>query len=339
MNVPEAKEEVPAVYETSDSFSAFTAVMDAFTGTSNDETPEERAEKTAHDESADGLPAAASEATGGDNAPPGSAASGDGELPPLSDDGGSQSLGNESAPGLSAGIDASTLTDTFAEISTKIETNIRDSMLEEALVAVRNDYGNYFDALEKHPRMLVGQEVPSLVGEGMEVLRDSADAKEWQEAIKTILSKEIQQRADVRGEELNTTFETLHASVDLFKNNPDLIPGTKQFNRGLADSFTKLVKDYEVRNDAGKLIGYAVPVQPLINSLRSQQKATAAPAASAASAAPAAPAASAASAAPAAPAAAPQAGILSNAGSAGGGDSSSDFSVLFGTLGLPDMVI
>lgn len=333
MNVPEAKEEAPAVYETSDPFSAFTAVMDAFTGTPNDETPKERAEETAPDESADGLSAAASEATGGDNAPAGSAASGDGEFPPLSDDGGSESLGNESAPGLSAGIDASTLTDTFAEISTKIETNIRDSMLEEALVAVRDDYGNYFDALEKHPRMLVGQEVPSLVGEGMEVLRDSADAKEWQEAVKTILSKEIQQRADVRGEELNTTFETLHASVDLFKNNPDLIPGTKQFNRELADSFTKLVKDYEVRNDAGKLIGYAVPVQPLINSLRSQQKATA-PAAAPAAAKPVAPAA-----APAAPAAAPQAGIRSNAGSAGGGDSSSDFSTLFGTLGLPDMVI
>ena len=333
MNVPEAKEEAPAVYETSDPFSAFTAVMDAFTGTSNDETPEERAEETAPDESADGLPAAASEATGGNDAPTGSAASGDGERPPLSDDGGSESLGNESAPGLTAGIDASSLTDTFAEISTKIETNIRDSMLEEALVAVRNDYGNYFDALEKHPRMLVGQEVPSLVGEGMEVLRDSTDAKEWQEAVKTILSKEIQQRADVRGEELNTTFETLHASVDLFKNNPDLIPGTKQFNRGLADSFTKLVKDYEVRNDAGKLIGYAVPVQPLINSLRSQQKAVA-PAAAPAAAKPVAPAA-----APAAPAAAPQAGIRSNAGSAGGGDSSSDFSTLFGTLGLPDMVI
>ena len=333
MNVPEAKEEASAVYETSDPFSAFTAVMDAFTGTSNDETPKEGAEETAPDESADGLPAAASEATGGNDAPAGSAASGDGELPPLSDDGGSESLGNESAPGLSTGIDASTLTDTFAEISTKIETNIRDSMLEEALVAVRNDYGNYFDALEKHPRMLVGQEVPSLVGEGMEVLRDSTDAKEWQEAVKTILSKEIQQRADVRGEELNTTFETLHASVDLFKNNPDLIPGTKQFNRGLADSFTKLVKDYEVRNDAGKLIGYAVPVQPLINSLRSQQKA-AAPAAAPAAAKPVAPAA-----APAAPAAAPQAGIRSNAGSAGGGDSSSDFSTLFGTLGLPDMVI
>ena len=333
MNVPEAKEEAPAVYETSDPFSAFTAVMDAFTGTSNDETPEERAEETAPDESADGLPTATSEATGGDDAPAGSAASGDGELPPLSDDGGSESLGNESAPGLTAGIDASTLTDTFAEISTKIETNIRDSMLEEALVAVRNDYGNYFDALEKHPRMLVGQEVPSLVGEGMEVLRDSTDAKEWQEAVKTILSKEIQQRADVRGEELNTTFETIHASVDLFKNNPDLIPGTKQFNRGLADSFTKLVKDYEVRNDAGKLIGYAVPVQPLINSLRSQQKAVA-PAAAPAAAKPVAPAA-----APAAPAAAPQAGIRSNAGSAGGGDSSSDFSTLFGTLGLPDMVI
>ena len=333
MNVPEAKEEAPAVYETSDPFSAFTAVMDAFTGTSNDETPEERAKETAPDESADGLPAAASEATGGNDAPTGSAASGDGELPPLSDDGGSESLGNESAPGLSTGIDASSLTDTFAEISTKIETNIRDSMLEEALVAVRNDYGNYFDALEKHPRMLVGQEVPSLVGEGMEVLRDSTDAKEWQEAVKTILSKEIQQRADVRGEELNTTFETLHASVDLFKNNPDLIPGTKQFNRGLADSFTKLVKDYEVRNDAGKLIGYAVPVQPLINSLRSQQKAVA-PAAAPAAAKPVAPAA-----APAAPAAAPQAGIRSNAGSAGGGDSSSDFSTLFGTLGLPDMVI
>src|SRR5699024_8940204 len=91
----------------------------------------------------------------------------------------------------------------------------------------------------------------------------------------------------------------------------------------LAKEFTELAKAYESRAD-GKLIGYTVPVQPIVNQLRSKLAAQRA----------------AAPAAPAAPSAqqqrvaeqprtevgtwAPQAGIASRAGSSGNVDSSAD---------------
>jgi hypothetical protein len=117
--------------------------------------------------------------------------------------------------------------------------------------------------------MLVGQEVPSAVGEGLERLRDSADVKDWQEAIKHLLIQEVDSRIQAKQEDLRGTFETIHASIDLFRNNGDLVPGTKQFDRELADEFAKMATDYEIRTD-GKLVGYSVPVQPLINQIRSR---------------------------------------------------------------------
>lgn len=124
----------------------------------------------------------------------------------------------------------------------------------------------------------MGQEVPSLKGEGMERLKDSADARDWQEAVKQQLAAEVQSRVTARGEEFRDTFETIHSSIDLFRNNHDLIPYTKQFNKELADRFAGLAKDYELRSN-GKLVGYSVPVQPLINQLRTQLASQAKPAA------------------------------------------------------------
>lgn len=160
----------------------------------------------------------------------------------------------------------------------------------------------------------------------METLRDTADAKEWQDAVRTLLVGEIRERATAKMDESSDFMETLHGSIDLFKNNPDLIPGTKNFDRGLADAFATMMKPYEVRTDE-KLQGYSIPVQPIIESLRSQRKATKpAPVPTPAAAPPAA----------VAPPSPPQAGITSKAGSSGERE---DFSTLFGTIGLPNLQI
>lgn len=143
-------------------------------------------------------------------------------------------------------------------------------MLQQgALEEVRTEFPKHFAALEKHPRLLIGTEVPSVKGEGMERLRDAADAADWQDAMKHLLLDEVNSRTAVKQEELSDIFATVHGSIDLFRNNADLIPGTKQFDRELADQFAALAKDYELRNE-GKLVGYSVPVQPLINQVRSQ---------------------------------------------------------------------
>lgn len=182
--------------------------------------------------------------------------------------------------------------------------------------------------------MLVGTEVPSLNGpEGsMETLRSTEDAREWQEAVKVLLTEEVRERTTVAVEENKNILETVHASIELFAQNKDMVPGTRQFDRALADRFAQMAKPYELRVD-GKLHGFTIPVQPLIDSLRAQLAAERAKA----PAAPAAPAAAATGKPPAKPADPPQAGIGTKAGSTS--DDAEDFSTLFGTLGLPNLRI
>ena len=170
--------------------------------------------------------------------------------------------------------------------------------------------------------------MPAIGKEGTERLKDAADAKEWQEAVKSILVQDIRERATVKMEESADFLQTVHASIDLFKNNPDLIPGTKGFNRALADNFAGMMEPYEVRVD-GKLQGYSIPVQPIIEKLRANLKTAAAVPAPVAAPPAAAPARSRAP-------EPPQAGIQSKAGSS---SEKEDFSTLFGTIGLPNLQI
>lgn len=167
--------------------------------------------------------------------------------------------------------------------------------------------------------MLVGKQVPSPSGEGMETLKDTNDAREWQDAIKEILTQEIESKANIWMQDAVGFMETIHSSVDLFKNNTDLIPGTKGFNKKLADDFASMMQPYEVRIE-GKLHGYSIPVQPIIDNLRKT-----APAKTAQAAPP-----------KAKQAAPPQRGISSKAPTSGEAE---DFSTLFGTIGLPHLKI
>lgn len=198
---------------------------------------------------------------------------------------------------------------------------------------MRDEHAPYFAALEQHPRLLVGRKVPAIGREGEELLRDTNDAREWQDAVKQLLVAEVRDRAGRAMEESGDFLRTVHQSIELFQNNVDLIPGTKSFDVELANRFATLAAPYELRVDE-KLHGYSIPVQPIVNQLREQLKAE-----RAAKSAPAAPATTASPAAPAAtPPAAdpPQAGIQ---GKAGSGASTEDFSTLFGTIGLPNLQI
>lgn len=230
----------------------------------------------------------------------------------------------------SSTLDAATLDSKWGEISTAIETRTAEELRLAALAEVRAEFPKHFDALNKHPRLLVGQSVPNLRegGDAMETLRDSKDAEEWQEALKQILLTEVQDRAGRQAEGASAALNSVHASIELFQKNRDLIPNTKQFDLELATRFTKLAQPYETRTAEGKLRGYSIPVQPLIEQLRAALKAER-------SAKPAAPAP--APAAPKAPAHKPQAGIASKAGA--GAPAPEDFSALFGTLGMPDFKI
>jgi hypothetical protein len=187
----------------------------------------------------------------------------------------------------------------------------------QAFQETQQEYGKYFEALSKHPRLLVGTVVPSLNGEGDETLRDANDAKEWQDAVRSILQEEVLSRANTKFHGARDFMETIHSSVDLFKNNPDLIPGTKKFNRRLADRFAQMAQPYEIRFD-GKLHGYSIPVQPIIDNLRREVGTTPTRRAAPKATEP------------------PQAGLQSKAPST---SEKEDFSTLFGTIGLPNLRI
>lgn len=181
----------------------------------------------------------------------------------------------------------------------------------------------------------MGQQVPRIDGgEGNETLRDVADAREWQDALKQVLVEDVQGRVSKVMDEQRGFIDTVHASIDLFKNNIDLVPGTKDFDVDLANRFSDIAEPYELRVE-GKLQGYSLPVQPLIDKLRTQlvaeRTAAAAPAAPATPGTPATPA------APAAPAEPPQAAIPNKAGNSG--EQGEDFSTLWGTLGLPNITL
>jgi hypothetical protein len=217
-------------------------------------------------------------------------------------------------------------------MSSKIEQSVLEGYQQQAFAAVKDEYANYVDALEKHPRLLVGTTVPAIGKDGTETLKDTNDAREWQEAVRSILVQEIQSRAQTQMSGSRDYLETIHASIDLFKNNPDLIPGTPAFDKDLADAFAQMAQPYEIRVD-GKLNGYSIPVQPLIVNLRGQLAAQrkAAPASSE-------PSAGAPAEAPRPPQQVepPQAGIPSKAGAS---SDKEDFSTLFGTIGLPNLQI
>lgn len=180
----------------------------------------------------------------------------------------------------------------------------------------------------------------------METIRDTDDAREWQDAVKQILVEEVKGRAQKALDDNGDFLSTVHASIELFQNNPDLVPTTKDFDVELANRFAEFAAPYELRVE-GKLQGYSIPVQPLIERIRTQLVAERASGA-AATGTQGAPAAAAAGAPPAkatpgspaqtqpSPVEPPQAGIQSKAGSS---ESKEDFSVLFGTIGLPNLQI
>ena len=199
---------------------------------------------------------------------------------------------------------------------------------QTALDEVKVKHKPYFDALEKHPRLLVGVQVPAIGKEGTETLKDANDAKDWQEAVKHLLAGEVRDRASKAMDESQDFLATVHASIELFQKNHDLIPGTKDFDMELANRFAEMAKPYELRVEE-KLQGYSIDVQPIIEQMRKQLEAErkANPPVSAAPVAtpPAKP-----------PADPPQAGVTSKAGAS---SETEDFSTLFGTLGLPDLRI
>lgn len=202
-------------------------------------------------------------------------------------------------------------------------TKVREAARVETLTGMRTEFSTYFDIIEAAPRMLIGKQVPSLDPEkDTEVIRDANDARDYQEAAKSLLAKELGSRVTAAVQEQGEYLQVVSQSIDMLQQNPDLLR-----DKVLADRVAALIKPYEYRKD-GKLVGYSVNVIPLVAQVRQQlqtERSTAGAASTGASVPPVAPA------VPTPPAPAPQQGLRASAAQS---SQPEGFDQLWSTLGF-----
>lgn len=222
-------------------------------------------------------------------------------------------------------VDDKVVVEQFGKIGEALEARFTTSFEQQAVAEAEDTYPEYINALKMHPLELVGKELPPIDGSGNNVvLRTAQDVEQWQGAVRTILKRELDAAVQQRRQDSNEVLDVVHGSIQMFQANPDLVPGAKSYNKALAVEFLRIAEPYALRMN-GKLTGYSIPVQGLVDRVRAQVTAAAA----AAPGSPAAP--------PKAPAPKPQAGIPSTAGASG--NNAEDYSPMWAALGIKNMPI
>jgi len=343
--VSDGNTEVEVVELPTSPEAAFAGLMDALAPETDNPSPAEGGAEAPAPAAGDGSPAAPAEGAGaaGAAAPaPNPGDAGKPAVPGAPGADGAQAGGEQ--PGEPAGAPGPATPAPVVDwgaVSAGINETIRKQTETEAIEAVRTEFGNYIEAVQKPPVVLKGTKVPGLDStpkdrldaDGMMLLRDTEEAAEWQEHVKYELNREIGDRAARLSDERRDDVERLHSAADLFQANPELLS-----DKALADGFMESAKHLLKKNADGKPIGFIVPtenLQAIVDSVKSRL-APAAPAAAAPAAAPS-PQQQRATEQPRNPQGQfqneqPQPGLTSQAGSSG--DAANDFDALFGTLGF-----
>ena len=222
--------------------------------------------------------------TGSEPAEPGAPATGAenlGELPGSQETGGAGEPGPAEAnaqpasPAPTGAPSNSGATRTYAEVAPLLDAaaagineRAEQGFRTKAIAEIREEIApQYLERLEQHPRLLIGAEVPKVQGEGTEILADEADARSWQEAVKQVITQQVNQRTNAMLEDAKPSLSIVQDSLELFRRNRDLVPGTAEYNPALADQFVALTKSYQAEVN-GKVVGWRVEVQPLLDHLR-----------------------------------------------------------------------
>jgi hypothetical protein len=220
-------------------------------------------------------------------------------------------------------VDDKALVEQVGSLAEALDERFNASFEQQAVEQAQEDYPHYIEALQMHPLELVGKELPSIDGSDENVvLRSAAEVEQWQGAVKTILQRQLEADVLEKQQESSEILDVVHASIQLFQDNPDLIPGSRSYDKELASQFVKLAEPYALKMN-GKLTGYSIPVQGLVDKVRAQvnakQPASTPPAKKAA------------------PGHKPQGGIPSKAGASGEGEV--DYSPMWGALGIKNVPI
>lgn len=210
----------------------------------------------------------------------------------------------------------------FNRVSEALDQRFLENHQQVALEGIREDYGHYIDRLEMHPMELLGVELPPIDGSDKAVSFNTVqDVRDWQEAVQTVLRRDVQARVDALSEEDQDVRSVIQDSIQLFVNNPDLNPKSSGFNKALADEVARIARPYALKMD-GKLTGYSIPIQGIVDQVRASQANRATPAAAS----------PALDKKPAKPAERPQAGVQSRAGTSQEGSNEAD--IFWGLYGI-----
>ena len=241
--------------------SEFAAFMDFASPPEGDAPPVPSSEPLASPPATPGQPAAPAEGVGTEREAVETPPEGDGGQPPIPYDWPDRPTDwNE---------EASAYDDHWVEVADSITDRFYEGHRQAVIQEAREALAPQINALNTHPRLLVGTQVPSLTDDKMITLRDSQDAADWQSALSVLINQEVDARVEARAEESRDLLVTLKQSIELFQKNDDFVPGTKQFDKELVDRFAEIAGQYALRID-GRLTGYSIPVQPIVDSLRKQ---------------------------------------------------------------------
>ena len=238
----------------------------AGTGDSGQPTPVEQTGSAAPA----GAPAA-----GGDTVSPAAVAQNAGAVPPAEGQGESPAGGDGQGVASPAGTTPAA-TRTHAEVSpafdiaaTRINERSDQQFRTLAVEELRGEiHPELLKSLDTHPRLLIGKRVVKADGSGEEeTLRDERDALSWQEATKTVIQREVNRRASALADNAKPVLTTVQRSLDVFRMNKDLVPGTKEYNPELARRFMSMTKSFQ-HEEKGTVLGWRVEVQGLIDQLR-----------------------------------------------------------------------
>jgi hypothetical protein len=160
----------------------------------------------------------------------------------------------------------------LAEASNKITQNMESSFRQAATAEVEADIDKVFlDILNDDPYQLATKSVPDIrpgaANDAKVTLRDSSEAKAYQESLAKLVKAEIDDVVKQKTDQIRPLMSVTQESALLLQSNPDLIPDTDKYDPELAALVYEVGKSYELKvND--KVIGFQVPMQPIINKLR-----------------------------------------------------------------------
>jgi len=157
----------------------------------------------------------------------------------------------------------------------KIDERMEEAFKQQALEEVRGSIDpGFIDVLRKPAYILRGTEVPDIrpgaAANAKITIRDTQEAKDYQEALQHLIEQDIEAKISEKREAIRPLMSVVQESSLVIQNNPDLLPDTKGFDPDLLSRVVRAVKPYEVKNADGKVIGWHGNIQPIINELRAQ---------------------------------------------------------------------